>query len=75
MTLGKASPGTPPYDSAIYIISPSSSALLTIIRHRQHWKADTAPQSAAILWHIWQAAENAKAQRPFYHDSVGAWTP
>ena len=43
MTLGKASPGTPPYDSAIYTISPSSSALLTIIRHRQHWKADTAP--------------------------------
>ena len=43
MTLGKASPGTPPYDSAIYTVSPSSSAHLTIIRHRQHWKADTAP--------------------------------
>ena len=74
MTLGKASPGTPPYDSAIYTISPSSSAHLTIIRHRQHWKADTAPQSAAILSHIWHAAENAREQRPFYHNSVGAWT-
>ena len=65
MTLGKASPGTPPYDSAIYTISPSSSAHLTIIRHRQHWKADTAPQSAAILSHIWHAAENARTGCPF----------